>query len=146
MQKQDVLAAIRTLTQLAQAQYNLSEAELHAAIFSQTIPATIFTADSTPLEAVVSYLHEQKVPAQDIARSIGRTTHYVQQIINRGKKHQAPKPTPYLIPLSALKQGAAGSHITAHLASYGLTTKQISELLHKDESTVWTWRKRGEKQ
>lgn len=144
MDKVGALEALRTLTNLVQKEYQLSTDDIKDAIFSDTFPATIFTPDSTPLEAVISYFASKGMAANVIAKIVSRNTNYVNQILSRGKKHKEPETTPYRIPTSVLGEGSAGERITTYLAGIGLTTKHISQLLQKNESTTWTWRKRGE--
>jgi hypothetical protein len=78
-----------------------------------------------------------------IGKALRRNTNYVKAIIKRGEKHAKPTATQHHIPIAALAHGAAGTTITAYLASRGLSDKEIAALMHKDTSTVWSWRTRG---
>lgn len=139
-----VLEALRTVTKSVQQQYKLTDEQVQQALFSETIPATIFRADATPLESVISYLSSTGRSATHIAKSLGRNSAYITTILKRGTKHSEPDETTIQLPIHILKGTSAGKAITTYLSEQGLATKDIAKLMCKNESTVWSWKKRGE--
>jgi DNA-binding NarL/FixJ family response regulator len=139
-----VLEALRTLTQSLQKQYSFTEEEIQDALFSQTIPATIFRSDATPLESIISYLKSAGDTTTQIAKKLKRNKAYIESVLARGARHKEPEKDGLRVPLRIFQEESAGKALTQHLAQKGLSNKEIAALLCKDESTIWTWKKRGE--
>ncbi|MFC1723858.1 hypothetical protein ACFL0V_06990 [Nanoarchaeota archaeon] len=111
------------------------------------IPVSIYTKKLSPLETSVKYLKENlNLGFPRIAELLGRSRKTVwQAYANAAKKVSRPfkvKDTRYKVPISVLNSETKLSVLEATVKfvkeEYGLTYRDIGQLIQRDERTIWT--------
>jgi len=133
---------IETLT----SKYNIDPKELLLEVEKDSlIPTSIFSEKLSTLETVVKYLKENNgLKNKKIAELVGRDSKSVWQAYNSSKKKQAEKiivsDIKHTFPISILKnkQLSVLENVVAYLKEQGLQNKEISELIKRDQRTIWT--------
>ncbi len=111
------------------------------------IPVGVFASDCTPLQALVSFLHEQKrYSLKEIALLIDRTYRSVSQAYREGVVKEDLLDD-FLIPLNMF---SANLSILEAVIRYlhvdcSLTFSRIASFLKKDQRTIWTIWDRAQK-
>lgn len=112
----------------------------------ESVPATVFATDVSPLQALVTYLKDhQQLSMSNIASKIGRSYRATWGSYN--KEGMNIKETIYYIPINVFNKNlsileAAVSYLKDH---YHLKYSDIARLLGKDDRTIWTTYKRAKK-
>lgn len=112
----------------------------------ERIPATIFNDKLSSLESISRYLKDGLgLSYHEIAILLGRDERNIWHSCNKSlKKHPekiSPAETQFFVPLSlfAEKRFSILESIVVHLREeYSLSFKRISELVCRDQRTVWT--------
>jgi len=110
------------------------------------VPATVFSCELSPLQALVTYLKTvQNKDLKWIAKELKRSYRAVWGALQ--KENIQPEPTTYFLPLSIFNEKysileAAVVHLHDH---YGLKYSSIGRLLKKDDRTIWTTYQRAKK-
>lgn len=111
-----------------------------------TVPASIFTADISPFQALATYLHQEQKTPREIARVLGRSTQFVNNSIQETTLTTTGHPLPIRIFREELSVLEAA---TTYLKKQGHSNKQIAAELARSPSTIWialdrAQKKRGE--
>jgi hypothetical protein len=108
-------------------------------------PVEILSQNLSPLEALVSYLKNNKSQRFcDIAKLLNRDERTIWVTLKNAKKKQdnlyVPGKSAAQIPLALLRnrQLSILEVVSVYLKKKGLTLTKISSLLKKDTSTIWT--------
>jgi len=110
-----------------------------------SIPATAFTRELSPLESVVRYLKEKRLyKIKKIALLLGRSEKTIWQAYNSSKKKVTDfkfEPTEYLVDVSVLsnRRFSILELVVSYLKeNYKLSYHEIANLLQRNDRTVWT--------
>ena len=110
----------------------------------ESIPATVFATDISPLQALVIYLKDsQGITLSNIATKIKRSYRAIWG--SYAPRELNITPTPYYLPISIFNDKlsileAAVSYLKDH---YHLKFSQIAKIVNKDDRTIWTTYKRA---
>jgi len=127
--QEELLTLVARLTELVQ------QRELH-------VPASIFSTQLSPAEALVKHLKEDKhLRYTEIAKLLNRDQRGLWSSYKRAQEKQT-RPLPlwneHLIPISTFKnrQLSILEHVVHHLRGKGMAVKDIGKLLNKSPSTI----------
>lgn len=155
LKKEELLGILERVSNHLKENYNLSEEEILSKLKGSGevfIPASIFSYDLSPAEAIVKYLKEDKeLRYKEIGGMISRDERGVWGSYKRAvKKHPGRldiKENDVFIPVSVFRNKKS---IFESLVSYLIDVKKMkgseaARLLDKSSSTVWTVYNRGKK-
>ena len=148
LNKEELLKILKRVSTHLKENYSMSDEELLSDIKGKEelfIPASIFSHDLSPSEAIVKFLKEEKgLRYKEIADKINRDERGVWGSYNRAaKKHPAKisaKENDIMIPVSVFNNDKS---IFESLSSYLIDVRkmkgsQAARLLNKSASTIWT--------
>lgn len=147
VEKEHIIAEFRRLSKILTTIHGYTPAQVRELLDdTERIPTSIFTTELSPLQAIVTYLHDHKhTPHKTIASLLGRSYRAVwgayQKIgINIKESTQT-------IPLNAFgPQKSILESAVWHLKEReNLRYNQIAALLGKDQRTIWTVYTRAKK-
>lgn len=148
LKKEELLGILERVSGHLKENYDMSDEEILSKVKGsdeQFIPASIFSYDLSPAEAIVKYLKEEKeLRYKEIGELISRDERGVWGSYKRAlTKHPARlviKENDVMIPVSVFKNKKS---IFESLVSYLIDIKkmkgsEIAKLLNKSASTIWT--------
>lgn len=139
MNEEQLILEIKTLAKELQDSHSYTEQDLIDLFTSdQSVPASIFSTQHSPLQALVTYLHDQGQPFNAIAKLTKRTYRAVWGAYQQGGI--TAKPTTHRIPLRCFNHTLSIlESVVAHLKEHEhLKLSEIAKELGKDQRTIWT--------
>lgn len=155
LKKEEVLNILERVTNHLKENYSMSEEEIFAELKGAKeifVPASVFSYNLSPAEALVKYLKEEKeLRYKEIAELIGRDERGVWGSYKRAlRKHPERlkvREVDVMVPVSVFRSNKS---ILESLVSYLIDIKkmkgsEVAKLLNKSASTVWTVYNRSKK-
>lgn len=150
MDERELIGRIRELVHLLKDSYGYGLSDILSAVdanaASDVVPISVFATDMSPLQALVTYLHDQhRQEFKDIARRLHRSYRAVWGAYN--KQGITIQPSEFVLPLDAFDERLSILEtVVTHLReSYKLKFSAIGQLLGKDQRTIWTIANRAKK-
>lgn len=109
----------------------------------QAIPVSIFSTDLSPLESIVAYMKDKlSMRLKDISDSLGKSESSVWLTYKNAKKKKIDLKidTSFVIPLELFdnKKSILETVVFFLIEKKNMKVKDVSELLNKSLSTIWT--------
>lgn len=143
----DALAQVfQTLADDLREKHGFSDDELHALLSAEeTIPATAFDNNLTPLETLTHHL------ADDQLKKLNRPKQTLQNAQENARKKApdglTPAPSKHHIPITIFGDRTLSplEHLCTHLKEQGLRNNEIAQTIGRNPRTVWTVLSRADK-
>lgn len=141
-------------------EHHFSDEEINKILASESkpsamqIPISIFNNELSSLETIVKYLHENSgMKFSDIANNLNRSVRTIYTTYQNAKDKLPKKMIPskdelYFVPAEDFcdRKFSPLEIVVKHLKeSYGLSIKDISKIIKRNSSTVWTVYNRGKR-
>lgn len=145
--EKDLKNRFLNIAETLEKEYGYSPEELQSLLTKGLqVPATLFSTKLSPLQALVTYLHdEHELEFKEIASLIGRSYRAIWGAYQKTDLEIAS--SKYKIPLSTFnsKLSILESTVTHLRERYELRFSKIARLINRDQRTVWTVYHRAKK-